>query len=396
MSTQQSPGDQPSNSADSSSKAKKLSTTPPPAPTSAKKTSAAVTKKTTKKSTKKTKKKGAEKSPPPPPPREGRVVNVIPASMLSASVPTAPKKIKPQYASFRSSRKSLVNPRRVRGGVKLRHKAGETPQSWVTQRLLRVAETGAVAEVYTDGIEYGRLGQTKRLTVEDTLCEGIIQGRSDKPYTTTIHLDEFSAESQEKIIAAMADQVRYAAKLLAGELPSNIEDVFAPLGLKLFPSEPDDMSLSCSCPDWNEKEPWCKHTVCLTALLAEKLGEDPMAIFGLRSMPGQELIDGLRQKRAVGVQGPGPSPVLHQHLPGVSDISSPPLEDSMESFWEVGRGLEELDTPIAPPTVNCVLLRRLGPSPFTSGSFPLIGLMATCYQLIGEAAIEAENSIDIE
>ncbi|MEZ6165251.1 MAG: hypothetical protein R3B67_12555 [Phycisphaerales bacterium] len=31
----------------------------------------------------------------------------------------------------------------------------------------------------------------------------------------------------------MADQVRYAAKLLAGELPSNIEDVPAPLGLKL-------------------------------------------------------------------------------------------------------------------------------------------------------------------
>ena len=128
MSTQQTPGDQSSNSADSSSKAKKLSTTPPPAPTSAKKTSTSVTKKTTKKSTKKTKKKAGESSPPPAPPREGRVVNVIPASMLSASVPTAPKKIKPQYASFRSSRKSLVNPRRVRGGVKLRHKAGETPQ----------------------------------------------------------------------------------------------------------------------------------------------------------------------------------------------------------------------------------------------------------------------------
>lgn len=350
------------------------------------------TKKAATKTTKKTTKKVAEKPIPPPPPREGRVVNVISKPTLSASVPIAPKRIKPQYASFRSSRKSLVNPRRVRGGVKLKTKAGETPVSWVTQRLLRVAETGGENDVYKDGVEYARLGQTKRLTIEETLCEGIIQGRSDKPYTTTLELDEFCAESQEKIIAAMADQVRYAAKLLAGELPSNIEDVFAPLGLKLFPAEPADIHPKCSCPDWKPDQPWCKHTVCLTALLAERLGEEPMAIFGLRGMPGQELIDGLRQKRAVGVQGPGPSPVLHQHVPGVSDLSSPPLEDSIESFWEVGEGLAELDTPIAPPQVNCVLLRRLGPSPFVDGRFPLIGLMATCYQLIGEAAIEAEES----
>lgn len=348
---------------------------------------------TTKKTTKKRTKKSAEKAPPPPPPREGRVVNVISTPTISASVPTAPKRIKPQYASFRSSRKSLVNPRRVRGGVKLKLKAGETPASWITQRLLRVAETGADNIIYTDGIEYARLGQTKRLTIEDTLCEGIIQGRSDKPYTATLGLDEFCAESQEKIIAAMADQVRYAAKLLAGELPSNIEDVFAPLGLKLFPSEPEDFKPVCSCPDWKIDEPWCKHTVCLTALLAEKLGDDPMIIFGLRAMPGQELIDGLRQKRAAGVQGPGPSPVLHQHVPGVSDISSPPLEDSINSFWDIGDGLAELDTPIAPPAVNCVLLRRLGPSPFIDGQFPLIGLMATCYQLIGEAAMQAEEEL---
>lgn len=324
-------------------------------------------------------------------PSDDRVMNVIAKPTLSAHVPTAPKKIKPQYASFRSSRKSLVNPRRVRGGVKFKLKAGELPRSWVTQRLLRVAEQGAPSDVYKDGLEYARLGQTKRLTIEDTLCEGIIQGRSDRPYTTLLSLDQFDAESQERVVAAMADQVRYTAKLLAGELPSNIEDVFAPLGLKLFPAEPQDINPVCSCPDWTKQQPWCKHTVCLTALLAERLGDDPMVIFGLRGMPAQQLIDGLRQKRAVGVQGSGPAPVLLQHVPGVSDIPSPPLDDSIDSFWEVGRELRDLDTPIEPPTVNCVLLRRLGPSPFPEGRFPLIGLMATCYQLIGEAAVRADE-----
>ncbi|MDF1809518.1 MAG: hypothetical protein P1U42_07475 [Phycisphaerales bacterium] len=348
---------------------------------------------TKKPAAKKTTRKVSKKPPPPPPapPREGRVMNVSSKPTLSASVPIAPKKIKPQYASFRSSRKSLVNPRRVRGGVKLKLKVGESPASWVTQRLLRAAETGAENAIYNDGLEYARLGQTKRLTIEDELCEGIIQGRSDKPYTTTLSLEKFSVESQEQIISAMANQVRYTAKLLASELPSNIEDVFAPLGLKLFPAEPEDIKPVCSCPDWSEEQPWCKHTVCLTSLLAEKLGDDPMAIFGLRGMPGQELIDGLRQKRAVGVQGPGPSPVLLQHVPGVSDLTSPPLEDSIEQFWELGSEIYDLDTPIEPPPVNCVLLRRLGPSPFIDAKFPLIGLMATCYQLIGEKVIEEES-----
>lgn len=360
-------------------------------PTSKKATKKAATKKVSKKTTK----KAAPKPEPTkiPPPAADRQVNIVARPTLSAHVPTAPKKIKPQYASFRSSRKSLTNPRRVRGGVKLKLKPDEQPSSWITQRLLRVAQEGADGQINREGLEYARAGQTKRLVVEGTLCEGIIQGRSDKPYTTELALAQFSAHDQEQIIAAMANQMRYAAKLLAGELPSNIEDVFAPLDLRLFPSEPEDLSPTCSCPDWTKEQPWCKHAVCLTALLAERLGNEPMEVFGLHGMPGQELIDGLRQHRAIGVQGPGPAPVLVPHIQGVSDMSSPPLEDQIDQFWSVGEELENLDTPIEPPPVNCVLLRRLGPSPFL-GHFPLVGLMQTCYELIGQAALNLDDNTD--
>ena len=358
-------------------------------------TSKKTTKKATKKVTKKTTKKAAPSKPEPaqpaPLPAE-RKINIVARPTLSANVPTAPKRIKPQYASFRSSRKSLTNPRRVRGGVKLKLKPDEQPISWITQRLLRVAEEGAEGQVNREGLEYARAGQAKRLTIEGTLCEGIIQGRSDKPYKTELALSQYSAHDQEQIIHAMADQMRYAAKLLAGELPSNIEDVFAPLDLRLFPTEPTDLSPTCSCPDWKADKPWCKHAVCLAALLAERLGNEPMQVFGLHGMPGEELIDGLRQKRAIGVQGPGPAPVLVPHIQGVSDLTSPPLEDQIDTFWTVGDELDELDTPIAPPKVNCVLLRRLGPSPFI-GSFPLVGLMQTCYELIGTSIIEHDSGV---
>ena len=339
------------------------------------------------------KKPTSKPSSTPPPPPSDRVVKSVAKPTLSAHVPTAPKKYKPQHASFRSSRKSLTNPRRVRGGVKLKLKPDEQPESWVTQRLLRVAEMGAKGEVYREGLEYARAGQTKRFTLDGTLCEGIIQGRSDKPYTTTLALSPFDPEGQGRIIDAMADQVRYAAKLLAGELPSNIEDVFAPLGLRLFPTEPADIAPECTCPDWREDEPWCKHAVCLTALLAERLGAEPMEVFGLHAMPGSDLIDALRHKRALGVQGPGPAPVLVPHISGVSDTPSAPLGDDLAGFWEAGSELADLDTPIEPPPVQCVLLRRLGPSPFV-GRFPLVGLLQTCYEVIGRGVTEPDEARD--
>lgn len=336
-----------------------------------------------------TKKSSAKKdAPKPPPPAKDRTVKVIAKPQLSGTIPSVPVRQRPQIASFRSTKKPLLNPRKVRGGVKLKFKAGEVPQSWVTQRILRVAERAADGEAYREGLEYAHEGQTKRVTIEGTLCEGVIQGRADKPYKTELKLETFEQREQEQVIGTMAEQVRYAAKLLAGELPSNIEDVFAPLGLRLLPTEESDIKPTCTCSDWSEDKPWCKHAVCLTAIAAERVGDDPMLVFGLRGMPVDDLVEGLRQRRVVGAGIVGPSPVLLPHVPGVTDSTSAPLEESVSNFWDLGDGIEDLDTPIAPPEVSCVLLRRLGQSPFPEGRFPLVGLLATCYDLIGREAIE--------
>lgn len=334
--------------------------------------------------------KKSEPASPPPPPKTDRTVSVVAKPQLSGVVPTVPSRPKPQVASFRSTKKPMVNPRRVRGGVKTKTKPGETPKSWVTQRIMRVAEAGATNDALLEGIEYAALGQTKRLTIEGTLCEAVIQGRTDKPYKTVLSLETFTPAQQEQVVSTMGEQVRYTAKLLAGELPSNIEDVFAPLGLRLLPTEPDDITPVCSCSDWSEGSPWCKHAVCATVLISERLGEDPMLVFGMRGMPIEDLVEGLRQRRVAGAGAVGPTPVLQPHVAGVTDAPSAPLEASLADFWEIGDGLADLDTPIAPPPISCVLLRRLGPSPFPEGRFPLMGLLATCYDLIGQRAIDGE------
>ncbi len=301
-----------------------------------------------------------------------------------------------EQSRFRQEKKLPMHPRRVRGGLKLKLREGEVPASWVTQRISRVIERAASGEALREGLEYARLGQTKRLTIEDGVVEAVVQGRADKPYVVTLKIAHFGPKDRERIVAAMTEHAVYAAKLLAGEVPPNIEDVFAPLGLKLFPTEPSDFEITSSQKDFDPADPWTKHAVCAAWLLAERLGEEPFLIFNLRGFAGDDLVESLRERRVISGGGPGPSPVYVSHVPGASDAAVPPLEECLDRFWECGPEIDRVDTPIEPPPVRCPLLRRLGPSPF-EGRFPMLGLLETCYNVISERAVaEAEVAVNAE
>jgi uncharacterized Zn finger protein len=285
-----------------------------------------------------------------------------------------------------------LNPRRVRGGVRLRPQDEQALPHWVTARLRRLVEAAVKPEILAEGLEYARLGQTRRIEIENGVATASVQGRMSRPYIVTLKLRHFTPEDRDRVIDAMADQALYAAKLLAREVPANIEDLFAPLGFKLFPSEPDEIETDCSC---REPKPWCKHAVCAAVLLSLKLGREPLSIFELRGQLVDHFIAMLSDRRALSSQGPGPAIVYQPQIPGVSDRPAVPLEADLERFWEPGHELDEIDAPIGEPEVSHVLLRRLGPSPFTGSRFPLVGLLATCYEMISEhARRQATQGVD--
>lgn len=306
-----------------------------------------------------------------------------PAKPASPANPTGP------HQPFRRDPKPLMHPRRVRGGVRLKTKEGEAPESWAAQRVLRVIEQAAEGGALREGLEYARQGQTRRIEFTDGRAQGSVQGRSSRPYKTVVGLKQFADEQRERIIAAMGDQALYAAKLLAGELPTNIEDLFGPLEMRLFPTESDDFELSCTCRE--KDKPWCKHAVCVAALLAERLGEDALLIFSLRGLDGEELIQRLREHRSLAGRGDHAADLYSARPPEGIEEASPDLESVVDRFWEAGGELAHVDLPITPPEVGYVLLRRLGQSPFPEGRFPLVGLLATCYELIGEEALRGPS-----
>jgi hypothetical protein len=79
----------------------------------------------------------------------------------------------------------------------------------------------------------------------------------------------------------------------------------------------------------------------------------------------------------------------------VDDMTYPALEEVLDRFWDAGPGLHEIDLPLDPPPVSHPLLRRLGPSPFPNAQFPLVGLLASCYETISEAARKTEEPAGI-
>jgi uncharacterized Zn finger protein len=295
-------------------------------------------------------------------------------------------------------RPRVVKPRKVRGGLKLSDATAVFEQSWAAQRWMRLVEEAAPGHTLAAGLDYANIGQTRALSVESGVVRATVQGTIIAAYKTSLALPTFAHEESEAAVAAMVDQAVYAAKLLAGELPAAVEDVFGPLGLQLFP-RPGEIRPACTCRDPKPPPPgnWCKHACCAALLVAERLATDPFVVFTMRGLPREELLERLRQRRAAAAGGEGGTLVYTPRVPGASEYQSLPLEECIEGFWDAGPELELLDTPIEPPEVSHPLLRRLGPSPFPAGRFPLVGLLATCYEVISEGVIkESAGGGDVE
>jgi uncharacterized Zn finger protein len=142
----------------------------------------------------------------------------------------------------------------------------------------------------------------------------------------------------DAIVDALAAQAGYAARLLAGELPHEIEDVFAQAGVALFPERGSHLTTSCTCPDWATP---CKHAAAVCYLMAEAFDDDPFLLLAFRGREREALLDELRDRRGVAVDDGGPAGTASAS-PGEPLTRAAPLVDSLAGFWSGGAGLAEV------------------------------------------------------
>jgi uncharacterized Zn finger protein len=194
------------------------------------------------------------------------------------------------------------------------------------------------------GRTYARKGQVLSLQEVNGRIIGRVQGSSRSPYKYSIELLSLSENEWEAVIKALSERPVFMAQLLAGEMPREIEEAFSAVNLSLFPSG-RELFHKCSCPDWAEV---CKHLTAVHYILAERFDEDPFLLFRLRGKTKEDILE------ALGAASLSDESQTTKYAP------APPLADSMDTFWQAGPELEQLQLHIRPPETEYPVLERLG------------------------------------
>jgi uncharacterized Zn finger protein len=194
-----------------------------------------------------------------------------------------------------------------------------------------------------------------------------VQGSRPKPYRVRIQVTPLTTPQWRRVEQALAGQALFRAKLLAGEMPREIEEVFAGCGTPLFPRSARDLEMSCSCPDW---EVPCKHLAAVCYVLAEAFDVDPFGILAWRGRDREDLLGALRLTAA--------PPEAARPL---IDVTDRPLAQCLADFWSPGMSQARLRAlPPAPATAPDLLLRTFEPPPVLIRGQDLLTLLTPAYQ----------------
>ncbi|WP_424357106.1 SWIM zinc finger family protein [Methanocella sp. MCL-LM] len=272
-------------------------------------------------------------------------------------------------------------PLKAEGGIKAKTKRGAIGSTWWSKRWVSVLDSFGWTNRLERGRRYARAGQVLDIKISQGRAEAEVQGSRAKPYSVEIELAPFSPEEWDRIIDSMSAKAIFSAKLLAGEMPENIEEAFSEAGKSLFPSSLRELITSCSCPD--SANP-CKHIAAVYYILAEEFDKDPFMIFRFRGMEKERLLDALRKKRATSEEEPVGS--LLDSRPEDGEKSGEE-EITLASFW-AGEGDSHVSFEISPPEVNAAIIKRLGTPTFWVSNEDFGSLMSKLYAEISRRAAD--------
>jgi uncharacterized Zn finger protein len=207
------------------------------------------------------------------------------------------------------------------------------------------------------------------------LAVAMVRDRAEDLHKARLAVRTFGDADWGRAEEALAAEARYAAGLLAGAMPAGIEEVFAGIGLSLFPVRVHDLAMDCTCPDWQRP---CAHLVAACHHLADAIDRDPFALLALRGRERDALLGEIRRLRPRSSPSGDARPATRPRWPRVERTSADgvttrtpalgaagraPLPSSVAEFWTAplpADGAAALDR-AAPAVRPDVLLDLCGP-----------------------------------
>lgn len=293
----------------------------------------------------------------------------------------------------------------VDGGIRARSKRGAIGEQWWSVRFIAVLESLGMSGRLQRGRSYARKGQVLEFSLTQGKVTARVQGSRPQPYKVAIGVLPLTTAQWREVERRLAGQALFRAKLLAGEMPAEIEQVFADCGTPLFPRSAADLDMHCSCPDW---EVPCKHLAAVCYVLAEAFDDDPFAMLAWRGRNRDTLLAALRRagprptatSLKTGERAEADAPAAATDATDASaaravlaDVAGPPFTQPGD-FWSPGLSqtrLRALAAPSAAATAPDLLLRMFDPPALTVRGKDLRTVLSAAYEQLGRSA-ESESS----
>lgn len=253
-------------------------------------------------------------------------------------------------------------PLKAEGGIATRRQRGSMADTWWSKRFVDVLESYGLGTRMQRGRRYARSGQVLSLDVDPGLIAAQVQGSRRTPYVVTIQTKQPSDVQWRKVDDALRSRIGFVARLLAGELPSELEDVFREAGVSLFPASWGELRAKCSCPDWENP---CKHIAAVLYVYADHLDTDPWLALAWRGRDREHVLASLQPDNKVDTLQAG----LPPWWPLTPGLTVPAQDRSVEP---------EAVQPIPPHRV----LARLEPLDADVDSVSVVELLAPAYEAL--------------
>ena len=164
------------------------------------------------------------------------------------------------------------------------------------------------------GVEVKR--KSEKGKSEEELVVALVQGARAEKYEVTIDFRKIEGAARARVMKALRSEPMLVARMLAGEMPMEVEEIFRKEGFDLYPGgklvcgedasrvarrtmeeasrvarrtmgeRVYDVVTSCSCPDYANP---CKHVFAAVVILGEEVARRPSLLVELRGITMEEL-----------------------------------------------------------------------------------------------------------
>ncbi len=246
---------------------------------------------------------------------------------------------------------------------KVRIPRAAPPESgWAFRFLARLASFGW-DEALVDGRAAALSGAVVAFEVAKAGVRAEIRRADGHREEARLSFKSLPPAALKKALSAMALRARFAADLLAGRIPDDVEDAFSGTGRTLLPATADELAVACTC----DAPLPCVHAGATAVLLGDALANDPFLVFLLRGLPREELLAGLQRARrrpaASGAARPDEATEAPRRPEDPPEPLPPAVLERPELFYRPGEPAAALRLVFAPPEHPEAVLTRLGPPP---------------------------------